>query len=289
MKPVYRIREHGSFITGREVDGCTTLPPETFRQLENFVLSQHSGDTHALDLMGLSARKGVGRVITARNDVGVLVMQDGTTIEILPKIHSAIEDDDTGTKAKKLLINMLQMLRDSPCRNLQTASVDVKRLNIFEVFIRMFVDEVLLIVKRGLRCQYDTIEENAPFFKGKMVFAQQLRQNLVHRERSYVVYDAFTTDRPENRLLKSTIQLLYRHAGSTRNRNDLKLLLNAFADVRPLSKCCRRLCPVHPGPTDEGLCRGAPMGAGLPAGKELHRLCRVGSGPGAAVPNGKAV
>ena len=30
-------------------------------------------------------------------------------------------------------------------------------------------------LKRGLKCNYETMEENANFFKGKMKFSQQVR------------------------------------------------------------------------------------------------------------------
>ena len=58
MKPIYQIQEYGSFITGKDIDGYVTLPERTFEQLENFILSNRSKDTDALELMGLSARKG---------------------------------------------------------------------------------------------------------------------------------------------------------------------------------------------------------------------------------------
>ncbi len=230
MKPI-TIWEHGSFITGKEIEGYITLPPQTFEQLENFVLSNRNKETDALELMGLSARKGIGKVITARNYVGIITLNDGTTIEILPKIYSAIEDDDSGKRTKRLLIEMLKTLRDSPYKNLQTSSVNIEKMNIFEVFIRMFVNEVFFIVKRGLKCSYEAVEENASFFKGKMKFAQQIKFNHSHKERSYVEYDAFNANRPENRLLKATLQYLYRHSGSSRNRADIKILLNSFAEV----------------------------------------------------------
>ena len=70
MKPIYQIQEYGSFITGKDIDGYVTLPERTFEQLENFILSNRSKDTDALELMGLSARKGVGKVITAKNYAG---------------------------------------------------------------------------------------------------------------------------------------------------------------------------------------------------------------------------
>ena len=207
MKPI-QIREFGSFITGKEVDGYKTLPPHIFQQLREFILTNHNKDTDALEIMSLSARKGVGEVITAKNYVGIITMNDGTTIEILPKVYSAIEDDDNASKTKKLLIDMLKTLRDTPYKALQTTNVNIEKMNIFEIFIRMFVDEVFFIVKRGLKCSYETIEENATFFKGKMKFSQQIKFNHSHKERSYVEYDAYTVNRPENRLLKATLFII---------------------------------------------------------------------------------
>lgn len=231
MKLRYRISEYGAFITGKEVEGYQTLPPHTFAQLENFILTNRSKNTDALELMGLSARKGIGKVIAAKNYVGILTMRDGTTIEILPKIVSAVEDDDNGTKAKRLLTDMLKTLRDVPYKNLQTSSVNIEKMNIFEMFVRMFIDEVYFVVKRGLKCGYETVEENALFFRGKMNFSQQMRYNYAHKERSFVLYDTFHVNRPENRLIKATLLYLYRNSTSSKNRNDLKILLNAFAEV----------------------------------------------------------
>lgn len=234
MKTI-QIREYGTFIVGEKngsnVGDNITLTKRTFEQLEKFILSNHSKETDALELMGLSARRGVGTIITAKNYVGIITMNDGTTIEILPKVYSAIEDDSCASRTKKLLIDMLKTLRDTPYKALQTANVNIEKMNIFEIFIRMFVDEVFFIVKRGLKCSYETIEENAAFFRGKMKFSQQIRHNYIHKERSYVEYDAFTVNRPENRLLKATLQYLYRHSTSSKNRNDLKLLLNSFGEV----------------------------------------------------------
>lgn len=233
MKPVYQITEYGSFITGREMEGYITLPLHTFEQLENFVLTNRSKDTDALELMSLSARRGIGKIITAKNYVGIITLTDGTTIEILPKIFSAVEDDPSGAKAKKLLIEMLKTLRDSPYKNLQMASLNIEKMNIFEVFIRMFIDEVFLIAKRGLKRSYVAVEENANFFKGKMKFSQHIKLNHTHKERSFVEYDVFSLNRPENRLLKSTLLYLYKHSNSSRNRTDIKSLLNSFAEVEP--------------------------------------------------------
>ena len=118
MKPIYQIKEYGSFVCNKDVPGCVSLPERTFSQLEEFILTNQSKDADALELMGLSARRGVGKIITAKNYVGIITMKDGTTIEILPKIYSEIDNDETGARTKKLLIDMLKTLRDSPYKTL---------------------------------------------------------------------------------------------------------------------------------------------------------------------------
>jgi len=229
MRKTYQITEYGSFVRDKEVVGCTSLPQDTFDALENFVLSNSTEDADALELMGISARKGVGKIITAKNYVGVITMDDGTTIEILPKIFS--HKTITEGKVKKLLIDMLKTLRNTPFKSLQSTNVNIDKLSIFEIFIRMFVDEVFYIVKRGLKCDYETIQSNESVFKGKMVFAGQIKHNYAHRERSFVEYDEFNTNRAENKILKSTLSYLYKHTTSLKNKSDIKTLLIAFADV----------------------------------------------------------
>lgn len=229
MGKTYQITEYGSFVREKEVQGCVTLPQRTFDALETFVLTNSTKETDALELMGISARKGIGRIITARNYVGVIKMDDGTTIEILPKIFSS-ETEDAG-KTKKLLVEMLKTLRNSPFKSLQTTNVNIEKMSIFEVFIRMFIDEVFSIVKRGLKCNYETIQSNEKVFKGKLKVSENIRYNYAHKERSYVEYDEFNINRVENKLLKSTLLYLYRHSGSSRNKNDIKTLLNYFIEV----------------------------------------------------------
>ena len=229
MRKTYPITEYGSFVRDKEVPGSISLPSNTFDALENFVLSNSTDDADALELMGISARKGIGKIITAKNYVGVITMDDGTTIEILPKIYSC--ETITDGKVKKLLVDMLKTLRNAPFKSLQTTNVNIEKLNIFEIFIRMFVDEVFYIVKRGLKCDYETIQSNENMFKGKMVFTSQIKHNYAHKERSFVEYDEFNTNRAENKILKATLNYLYKKTASTKNKADIKTLLSVFSDV----------------------------------------------------------
>lgn len=244
MRQLYQITEYGSFLSGRELDGFVTLPERTFAALENFILSNRKPDTDALELMGISVKKGVGKVITAKNYVGVITMKDGTNIEILPKLYAARGCDET--QAKRVLLEMLKTLRSAPFKTLQPSNVDIQRMNVFEIFVRMFIGEVFGIVKHGLKCDYRQVEENSPVFKGKLMVPAHIRHNCVHRERSYVVFDEFDSNRPENRLIKSALLCLYRQTASARNKADLRTLLNAFAEISPSDSYARDFSQIKP-------------------------------------------
>lgn len=223
------IREYESFVSGKKAAGCVPLPERTFEQLERFLLLSRGRNGDALELMSLSARKGVGKVITAKNYIGLIAMNDGTTIEILPKIYSKTHYEEG--RVKKLVVEMLKSLRDMPYKSVQSAHVNIDKMNLFEIFIKMFLDEVFVIVKRGLRSNYETVQSNENIMKGKIVFPEHIKRNFAHRERTFVQFDEFNENRPENKLIKATLLYLYRKTTSIRNKADLKTLLNAFAEV----------------------------------------------------------
>ena len=232
MKTV-TIREYGAFCEGRQnnekINGYVTLEKKTFSLLEEFVLeSNRARKDETLEIMGLSARRGIGKIITVKNYVGVIALNDGTTIEILPKICS---EQDNADNARLLLVKMLNTLLNVSSKNLQTANLDVCKMNILEVFIRMFVDETTRLIKQGLKSSYETLEENLSCFKGKIQFSQHIRQNFAHKEKVYVAHDEFTVNRPENKLLKSTIDYLYSRSHSPKNKKDIKNLLGVFSEV----------------------------------------------------------
>ena len=232
-KTIYQITEYGSFITGRQVDGYTTLPPATLEQLENFILSNTTANnaqsTDALELMSISVKRGIGKIITAKNYIGVLTFNDGTAIEILPKIVSTVPEHSQ--RAKKLVVDMLRSLTNVSYKSLQVTNVDIEKMPLLDIFIRMFLDEVFRLVKHGLRSSYETIAENRSFFKGKILFSEQLKHNFSHKERTFTEFDEFTPNCPENRLVKSTLMLLYKQTHSSRNKTDIKTLLAAFDNV----------------------------------------------------------
>jgi 5-methylcytosine-specific restriction enzyme subunit McrC len=226
----YTITEFDGFTRGKALGGRKGLPDKTFDALETFILthSVESG-TDALELLSLSARRGIGKIITAKNYVGLITMSDGTVIEILPKIvGKSIGIGDT----KRVFLEMLKTLRDVSFKDFNVSNLKTERLSLFEIFIKMFLDEVSILTKQGLKAAYIPIESNERFYKGKLLVPMNIKYNLVNKERFFVRFDDFNIDRPENRLIKSTLSLLLKYSGDNRNRMNASRLLSFFEGVQ---------------------------------------------------------
>ncbi|WP_236340409.1 McrC family protein [Paenibacillus plantiphilus] len=183
-----------------------------------------------LEFMSLSSRRGIGKVISAKNYVGVIAMRDGTQIEILPKIYTW-DEESSEVETKRIFIHMLRFIKDIPNKQFGSTSLKAEKNHLLDIFIRMFIEEAMTLVKRGLKSDYREHRDNEIFYKGKLQIAQHIKLNAAHKERFYVEYDEYSINRPENRLIKTTIELLMRLNGSVDNQKDLYLLLAAFDNV----------------------------------------------------------
>lgn len=225
----YTITEYGGFIRGASLSGYQSLPERTFAALETFILANTAGaETEAIELLSLSARRGIGKIITARNYVGLITMTDGTVIEILPKIAGAdISVGDT----KRIFLEMLKTLKDVTFKDFNVSNLRTDKLSLFEIFIKMFLDEVSVLTKQGLKAAYMPVEANERFYKGKLLASQNIKHNLMNYERFFVRYDDFSFNRPENRLIKSTLHFLLKQTADSRNRHNAARLLTFFEGV----------------------------------------------------------
>jgi len=226
---IFTITEYSGFTREIKVQGYQTLPEKTFDALEAFILANTNDTaTEAVELLSLSVRRNIGKVITARNYVGLITMSDGTVIEILPKIA---DGEITVSETKQIFLEMLKTLNDVNFKDFNVSSLHTERLSLLEIFIKMFLDEVTILTKQGLKAAYTPIESNEKFYKGKLLASQNLKHNLVNKERFFVRYDDFNINRPENRLIKSTISFLLKATSDVRNRQLASRLLTYFDKV----------------------------------------------------------
>ncbi|MCP1311894.1 McrC family protein [Paenibacillus tyrfis] len=228
------MKEYGSLC--KNADGISLgyqcLAESTFDRLEQFVLENRGAKdaSEPLEFMTLSSRRGIGKIISAKNHVGVIAMKDGTQIEILPKLYSR-DEESSDTQTKSIFIQMLRSIKDIPNKQFNPTSLQAEKNHLLDIFIRMFIEETITLVKRGLKSDYREHRDNEYFFKGKLQVAQHIKNNAAHKERFYIEYDEYSVNRPENRLIKTTIELLMRISGSTDNLKDLYSLMAAFDNI----------------------------------------------------------
>jgi 5-methylcytosine-specific restriction enzyme subunit McrC len=155
-------------------------------------------------------------------------MADGTVIEILPKIAG---DGVSITDTKRIFLEMLKSLKDITFKDFHVSHLHTEQLSLLEIFIKMFLDEVSILSKQGLKAAYTPVASNERYCKGKLLASQNIKYNLVRKERFLVCYDDFSINRPENRLIKSTLGLLLKASGDSRNRQSATRLLTFFEGV----------------------------------------------------------
>ncbi len=229
MKNSFSILEYKSIYYTKEntynLDAQRNLavPKKVFDDLKQFVLKNNEQTL----FLKPSYRNGLGETLQANSYVGVIQTKDGTTIEILPKIREVTE-----TESKEILIKMLKTLKKSPFKNFNIAHLKASKMPLLEIFITMFLEELSKLIQKGIKSDYITKEENLNFLKGKLKINHQIKKNYIHKERFFVEYQEFLSDRVENRLIKTTLEFLYKKSKSNKNQQRIREFLFVFDEIR---------------------------------------------------------
>lgn len=211
-------------------DECSThekayyIDETSFLELENFVLNNEKTAVY----LKLTSKKGFGKILQAQNYVGLIQTKDGTTIEILPKVKNINSDEES----KSILVKMLKKLKKSPFKNFNKAELKPSKMPLLEIFISMFLEELTSLIRKGIKSDYISKEENLHFLKGKLKMSEQIKCNSIHKERFFVEYEEFSSDRVENRLIKTTLEFLYKKSKLNKNQQRIREFLFVFDDVK---------------------------------------------------------
>lgn len=216
-------------IVVREYEMIEELDGAEKKALTCFTQEEHE-DAEGRPWRALSMK---GGHIKATNYVGIVEAGRSTSVVILPKVDLASSGDEKHEKAV-----FLKMLRDwrglRDARFSEASIADLKKFEMWEVFYYLFLQSVVRLAQRGLARRYRTVEDNLPFLRGRIHFAEHIRRNAVNRARFFVGYDEFSADRPANRLIRTALDRLTVRAKHPRNRQLLHGLLPAFSEI-PLS------------------------------------------------------
>ncbi len=160
---------------------------------------------------------------------GIITLKDGTQIELMPQICA--DQDENAVVSKSMLLYMLDSMNEIPIRKVDELYFKKEQLNIFEICVRMFTDEVLNVVRNGLKQTYVPYQGNETFVKGKTLYSEHAKRNFAHKEKFYVEYDVFSINRAENRLIKTALKKLDKLSTNTLNRKKIGMLLMSLDGV----------------------------------------------------------
>lgn len=235
MDKPFEVKEFDTIICNEDYKDDEKYKYLNQKEFDNLVAFIHefTGDADsadALDFMKIGYRRNVGEVVTIKNYVGLIQLKNGFQIQVLPKIAFG-EEDEANVKTKKVFLKMLCSMKDFPCKVFNESSLNVAQMNLYELFINMYLQEVRQLVKRGIKLNYVEQEDNLRYYKGKLLVSENVRVNLAHKERFYVSYEEFHPNRAENRLVKATLAKLQRLTISAENSKEIRQLLTAFEMV----------------------------------------------------------
>ena len=163
---------------------------------------------------------------------GVISLGD-LSIEILPKIYG-VEAGDSGS-SRNALIRMLSKTRRLKLHEVSGAKISPQKHSLLDIFILHFCDQLRIQLTRGMIRKYIRREKNLNVLRGKLRVDQQLKRNLVHKERLFCQYDELSADNAYNHVLKYVLGILLKAATGNRALQQVSELRARFEPVSDLT------------------------------------------------------
>lgn len=236
MQKPFEVKEFETIVCNTDYKDSTDyryLPKNKFDELSDFIREYDTANegTDVLEFFKLGYRRNLGDTITVKNYVGLIQLKSGFQIQILPKVD--LSDDEDNSETKKVFLKMLRSLKEFEGKVFSSASLKIEKMNLYELFINMYLQEVRQLVKRGIKYSYVPQEDNLNYYKGKLLVGEHIKFNAAHQERFYVSFDEFHPNRSENKLVKATLLKLQKLTSSEENGKEIRQLLTAFELVEP--------------------------------------------------------
>jgi len=182
--------------------------------------------------------------LKSNNYVGVIHFED-QKINLLPKIFYDVDQEVTDQKINGIQQHVLWWL--SYCKKIKFPSYQTamgsNKSDFFEVLIFLFAKYTRTLLNHSIYQQYQEINKEIPFIKGRLNINAYINQNLSKGRWHQLncTYDAFEFDNKFNRIIKFVTTLLFNHSSSQENKKYLReilFLLDEVSDVPATAKEC---------------------------------------------------
>ena len=147
----------------------------------------------------------IDKGILFKNYVGV-VQVGGLTIEILPKADKKADADKNLWQS--VLLNMLKVCKRIRVESVSETQLKKRHHSILDVYFEMYLVEIERLVNKGLIKRYQKNQSNQNALKGKLLFAKNIQQNLVHRERFYCEHQVYDRNHLLHQILYKGLRIL---------------------------------------------------------------------------------
>ena len=216
----FTVREYAFISVAYE--GCPTssldhayIPEKAFEHLCDLSASFSKHGARVFELAGR-------RQIKLDQYVGVIETPCGTRIEILPK-HvelNGTSDQELILAERKLLQKMLSVSLHLPYREAGSANLNRFKQPLHEWIITQFLASFERLLQRGLRFDYNRVQEEQKFLRGQLQHVKYMRQPPAKKHIFPIEHDVYEVNRPENRLIRTALEVVCK---KTKDANNWKL------------------------------------------------------------------
>lgn len=176
---------------------------------------------------------GIRDGIQFNNYVGVIQI-GGLTIEILPKADKVKATDEDYRTWHGALLKMLKVCKHINVTSVSEASLKQRHNSLLELYFEIYLDEVQLLLRRGLIKQYRRHTSNVLSLKGRLDFNKNIQQNLIHQERFYTEHQIYDFENLANQILLKALSILGDITFNTSLKDRIARLKLSFPEIKEI-------------------------------------------------------
>jgi 5-methylcytosine-specific restriction enzyme subunit McrC len=176
---------------------------------------------------------GIRDGIQFNNYVGVIQI-GGLTIEILPKADKVKATDEDYNTWHGALLKMLKICKHINVTSVSEASLKQRHNSLLELYFEIYLDEVQLLLRRGLIKQYRRHSSNVLSLKGRLNFNKNIQQNLIHQERFYTEHQIYDFENLANQILLKALSILGEMSFNSSLKDRIARLKLNFPEIKEI-------------------------------------------------------
>jgi len=168
-----------------------------------------------------------------KNYVGVIQIGN-VTIEILPKTDKHAASENERGLWHTVLLKMLAQCKKIKVDSVSKATLKKRHHSLLDLYFDLFLDEVNMLLNRGLIKQYRKQSGNVLALKGRLEFSNNIQHNLVHKQRFYTNHQVYDYSHLINQIVLKALLTLKKISNNISINDKIERILSCFPDVKEI-------------------------------------------------------